>query len=137
MDYLIYHWIQEQGQMKTKLDEIKSLLKQTVHVSNDFDSLRSQLILFAMASVIFFGKESICTNRLNQLILLVGHNKKTLHNQIALNEFFAAKFLFAVDRRVQLWLRMCKAATMTHSSINDNVLNFKDLLEQVLMALFI
>jgi hypothetical protein len=123
--------------MKTKLDEIKSLLKQTVHVSNDFDSLRSQLILFAMASVIFFGKESICTNRLNQLILLVGHNKKTLHNQIALNEFFAAKFLFAVDRRVQLWLRMCKAATMTHSSINDNVLNFKDLLEQVLMALFI
>jgi hypothetical protein len=59
-----------------------------------------------------------------------------LRNQIALDKFFAARFLFAVDRRVQRWLRMCEAATMTRSSINDNVLNFDDLLEQVLNGSF-
>ncbi len=96
MDYLVCHLIQEQGQKKL-LDEIKSSLKQTVHVPKDFDGLGSQLILLAMASAIFFGKESICTERLNQLVLLVGQNKKALRDQIALDNFFAARFLFAVD----------------------------------------
>ncbi len=103
-----------------------------MHVPKDFGSLGSQLILFATALAIFFGKESICTDRLDQLVLLVGRNKKALHDQIALDKFFAARFLFSMDRRVQRWLRMCEAATMTHSSVNDNVLNFNDLLEQVL-----
>ncbi len=135
MDYLVCHLIQEQGQKKL-LNKIKSSLKQTVHVPKDFDSLGSQLILFATASTIFFGKESICTKRLNQLVLLVGRNKKALRDQIALDKFFAARFLFAVDRRVQRWLRMCKAATMTRMSVNNNVLNFDDLLEQVLNGSF-
>jgi hypothetical protein len=135
MDYLVCHLIQEQGQKKS-LDEIKSSLKKTVHVPKDFDSLGSQLILFKTASAIFFGMESICTDRLDQLVLLVGCNKKALRDQIALDQFFAVRFLFAVDRRVQRWLRMCEAATMTCSSINNNVLNFDNLLEQVLNSSF-
>lgn len=135
MDYLVCHLIQEQGQKKS-LDEIKASLKQTVHVPKDFDSMGSQLILFASASAIFFGKESICTDRLDKLVLLVGRNKKSLKDQIAIDEFFAAKFLLAVDRRVQRWLRMCEACTMTRTSVNDNVLDFEDLLEQVLNGSF-
>ena len=100
MDYLVCHLIQEQGQKKS-LDEIKASLKQTVHIPKDFDGMGNQLNLFAAASSIFFGKESICMTRLDQLVLLVGCNKKNLRDQIALNEFFAAKFLLAVDRRVQ------------------------------------
>ncbi len=95
-DYLICHLIQEQGQKKS-LDDIKASLKQTVHAPKDFVGLGIQLQLFATASSIFFGSESLCTEKLNHLLLLVGHNKKALCNQIALNKFFAAKFLFAVD----------------------------------------
>jgi hypothetical protein len=112
MDYLICHLIQEQGQKKS-LDEIKASLKQTVHLPKDFDGLRSQLVLFATASAIFFGKESVCKDKLDQLVLLVGRNKKALRDQIALDEFFPSKFLFAVDRRVQRWLRTCQNAILS------------------------
>jgi hypothetical protein len=135
MDYLICHLIQEQGQKKS-LDEIKASLKQTVHLPKDFDGLGSQLVLFATASAIFFGKESICTDKLDQLVLLVGRNKKALRDQIALDEFFPSKFLFAVDRRVQRWLRTCQHAILSRTHVNDNVLDFDNLLEQVLNGSF-
>ncbi len=135
MDYLVCHLIQEQGQKKS-LDEIKASLKQTVHVPKDFDGMGNQLVLFAAASAIFFGKESICTEKLDQLVLLVGQNKKNLRDQIAIDDFFAAKFLLAVDRRVQRWLKMCEACTMTRTSVNNVVLKFEDLLEQVLNGSF-
>jgi hypothetical protein len=95
-DYLICHSIQEQGQKKS-LDDIKASLKQTVHVPKDFVGLGTQPQLFVTALSNFFGGKSLCTEKLNHLLLLVGRNKKALHDQIALNKFFAAKFLFAVD----------------------------------------
>jgi hypothetical protein len=66
--------------------------------------------------------------KLNQLLLLVGRNKKPFRNQIALDEFFAAKFLFALDWRVQRWLRLCEQASIARTQVNDNILEFKDLL---------
>jgi hypothetical protein len=131
MNYLICHLIQEQGQKKS-LDEIKASLKRTVHLPKDFDGLGSQLVLFATASAIYFGKESVCTDKLDQLVLLVGRNKKALRDQIALDEFFPSKFLFAVDRRVQRWLRICQNAILSRTHVNDSVLDFVNLLEQVL-----
>mgnify|MGYP006177327177 FL=1 len=73
---------------------------------------------------------------LDQLVLLVGRNKKNLRDQIAIDEFFAAKFMLAVDRRVQRWLKMCENCTMTRKSVNDKVIDFEDLLEQVLNGSF-
>jgi len=63
-------------------------------------------------------------------------NKKALRDQIALDEFFAAKLLLAVDRRVQRFLRSCQAATLSRSHVNDNVLDFDSLIEQVLSGSF-
>ena len=57
---------------KKSPDEIKASLKQTVHVPKDFTGLGTQLQLFATALSIFFGSKSICTEKLNQLLLLVG-----------------------------------------------------------------
>jgi hypothetical protein len=124
--------IQEQGQKKS-LEEIKASLKQSVHLPKDFDSLGSQLVLFATASAIFFGKESICTVKLDQLVILAGRNKKALCDQIALDEWFTAKLLllFALDKRVQRWLRSCKNATVSQAHVTDYVLDFENLLEQV------
>jgi hypothetical protein len=79
-DYLICHLVQEQGQKKS-LDEIKASLKQTVQVPKDFTGLGTQLQLFATALSIFFGNESICTEKLNKLLLLVGRNKKPIHQK--------------------------------------------------------
>jgi hypothetical protein len=124
IDYLICHLIQEQGQIMS-LEEIKALLKQIVHLPKDYDGLGSQLVLFATGSAIFFRKES-----------LVGQNKKALHNQITLNNFFPAKFLFTVDKRVQRWLRLSLNATLSRKHVIDNILDFENLLEQVFNGSF-
>jgi hypothetical protein len=117
-------------------DEIKASPRQAVHVPSNFIGLRNQLQLFTAALSIFFGKESVCTDKLEYILLHVGCNKKSFCNKIALNNFFAAKFLFAIDRRVQRWLRMCEQASISHAKVNNNILNFKDLLDQVLNGSF-
>jgi hypothetical protein len=134
-DFLICHLIQEQGQKKS-LDKIKALQKQALHVPLDFVGLQIQLKLLVAASSIFFGKESMRTGKLKYLLLLVGCNKKSFCDQIALDKFFATKFLFAIDRRVQRWLRMCEQARDSCIQVNNNILNFNNLLDQVLNGSF-
>jgi hypothetical protein len=85
-DYLIYHLIQVEGQKKS-LDEIKPSLKQLVHVPSDFNGLEIQIQLFGAALTIFFGEDSVCTSNLNQLLTMIGRNKKSFQDQIALDNF--------------------------------------------------
>jgi hypothetical protein len=75
-NYLICHLIQVEGQKKS-LEEIKASLKQLVHVPSNFNGLGTQIQLFGAASTIFFGKDSICTSSLNQLLTMIGRKKKS------------------------------------------------------------
>jgi hypothetical protein len=76
-DYLICHLIQVEGQKKS-LEEIKALLKQLVHAPSDYNKLGTQIQLFGAALTIFFGEDSVCTLNLNQLLTMIGRNKKSL-----------------------------------------------------------
>jgi hypothetical protein len=102
----------------------------------DCVNLGTQLQLFVAVLIIFFGKESVCTERLNNLLHLVGQNKKSFCNQFALEKFFAAKFLFAINSRVQRWLRMCEQVTISCTQVNDSVPDFDDLTEEILNESF-
>jgi hypothetical protein len=75
-DYLICNLIQVEGQEKS-LKEIKASLKQSVHVPSNFNGLGTQIQLFGAASTIFFGEDSVCTSSLNQLLTMIGRNKKS------------------------------------------------------------
>jgi hypothetical protein len=118
------------------LKEIKALLKQAVPVPSNYNGLGTQIQLFAAAANIFFGTDSVCTTNLWQLLLLVSWKRKSFRDQIALNKFFAAKFLFAIDRRVQRWLRSCKQAYHSHAEVNNRVLQFYDTIDEVLNVTF-
>ncbi len=102
----------------------------------DYNQLGIQIQLFAVTSTIFFGNESICTTNLRQLLLLVSRNKKNFCNQIAIDEFFAANFLFAISRRVQRWLKSCVQAFHSCAEVNDRVLQFGNLIDNVLHGTF-
>jgi hypothetical protein len=115
---------------------MKALLKQAVNVSTDYNGLGTQIQIFTAASNIFFGNKSICTTNLQKLLLLIIRNKKSFRDQITLNEFFTAKFLFTVVRRVQQWLCMCEQGFHTSAEVNDQVLQFKDLIDEVLNVTF-
>ncbi len=134
-DCLICHLIQVEGETKT-LDEIRALLKKSVHIPSDFNSLGTQIQLFGAALTIFFGKDSICTSSHSLLLPTIGRNKKSFRDQIALDEFFAAKFLFVVDKQVQHWLNSCELAQNSRTQVNNRILQFDDLIDAVLNGTF-
>jgi hypothetical protein len=113
-------------------------LKQAVYIPSNFVSLGTQLQLFAAASNIFFGNGSVCTNRLKHLLYLVRQNKKSFCDKIALTVFLPQGSLLqsTVNKRVQRWLPMCKQATIARTQVNNNTLNFDNLLEEVLNESF-
>jgi hypothetical protein len=74
----------------------------------------------------------MCATSLRQLLIIVGRNKKAFCDHIALDEFFIAKFLFAIDRRLQRWLTMCELASVSCSQVDDRVLLFDAIVEDIL-----
>jgi hypothetical protein len=134
-DYLICQLVQTQGEKKP-LDKIKASLKQTVHVPTNFNSMGAQLQLFAAGCEIFFGKENVCSTSLRQLLITIGRNKKTFQDHIALDDLFVAKFMLAVNRRFQCWLGMCGRETVSRSQVNDRVLQFDSIMEDILNGQF-
>jgi hypothetical protein len=134
-DYMVCHLIQEEGQKKS-VDEIKASLKQSMHIPSDVNGPGIQIQLFAKASRIFFGEESILTKCLNQLHLKIARNKSSFKNEIALNEFFVAKFMFAINQRVQHWLKSCKRAENSRNKVNNKCLDLDKVIEQVLNGTF-
>ncbi len=132
---MVCHLIREEGQKKS-VDKIKASLKQSVHIPADVNGLGIQIQLFAKASRIFFSEESILTECLNQLHLEIARNKSSFKNEIALDEFFVEKFMFAIDRRVQRWLKSCERAEISRNKVNNKCLDLDKVIEQVLNGTF-
>ncbi len=55
---------------------------------------------------------------------------------IALNKWFAAHFLFAIDERFQRWLIECKQAQISRANVNDRIIDFSNVIELVLNGTF-
>jgi len=135
-DYLICQLVQTQGQKKS-LGEIKTSLKQTVHVPTDFNSTGTQLQLFADTCEIFFGDKNVCSTSMRQLLITFGRNKKTFRDHITLDDLFVAKFMPAIDRRLQHYFGMCEHVTVSRSQVNNRVLLFCSLMEDLINGQFI
>jgi len=53
-----------------------------------------------------------------------------------LDELFCAKVLYSIDFRAQRWLGLCRDAGGDRSTVNDEIVDFSDLTEQVLNGNF-
>jgi hypothetical protein len=84
-----------------------------------------------LPDVIFFGKESVCSISLRQLLVTIGCNKKTFWDLIGLDDLFVANFMLAVNRGFQWWLGMCKRVTVSQSQVDDRVLQFDSVTEDI------
>ena len=133
-NYLTCHLIHENGQ-KQSLDEIKASMKQEVIVPKEYATMVIQFQYFVGAVEIFFGSESILRIELNKLLHKFGAYKKQFRDMIALDEWFPCRFLFAIDRRVQIFLSECKVAD-SRMDVNDRHLDFTDIIESTLYGSF-
>jgi hypothetical protein len=85
---------------------------------------------------IFFGSESIAAFKMRRLLLQMGHHKKQFRDMIALNKWFAACFLFAIDKCFLRWLNKCKQAQILRANVNDRIIDFSNVIELVLNGTF-
>jgi hypothetical protein len=67
---------------------------------------------------------------------MISRNKKSFRDQIVLDKYFASTFLFAINKQVQRWLRLCETAHNSRTHVNDMILQFKDLINTVLNGIF-
>jgi hypothetical protein len=66
---------------------------------------------------------------------MMNRHKSILKAQEHLDEEFPAKFLLAVDTRVQIWLTDCKSAKK-HEEVDDSMIDFRPLINQVIFGSF-
>ena len=50
---------------------------------------------------------------MRQLLITIGCNKKTFRDHITLDDLFVAKFMLAIDRRLQHYFGMCEHVTVS------------------------
>ena len=112
------------------VDEIKASNKQEVHPPMNFHELQEQIKMFLVSTKIFFGYLSIGSQYFEALLNMISLYKTTFKAKERLGEQFAAKFLFVVDTRNQLWLKDCKSAK-NRDEVDDSTIDFRSLMSQV------
>lgn len=115
-------------------DDITTGGKLTVKAPTTFHEMLQQLKFFHGACTIFFGPSSVAVTSLKALIDLVDKNKHIFKSNEIETEFMS-KFLFAVDRRFQLWMESCMIQT-TRTKVDDSVLNFIPLVDSIRFSNF-
>jgi ribonucleotide reductase beta subunit family protein with ferritin-like domain len=113
------------------LEDIKASQKQEVKVPKMFEELVLLFVFYSGIATILFGKKSALVTGITELIHCICRDKNGFKTCIAGNKEFATKFIFAIEIRIQCWLRAC----MTYddqSMIDDWLVNFNPIIESVL-----
>jgi hypothetical protein len=107
------------------------LQKQKVKVPETFEELVQSFIFYSGIVTILFRKKNALVTGITELIHCICRDKIVFKTRITGNKEFATKFIFAIEIRIQCWLRAC----MTYddrSMINDRLVNFNPIIESVL-----
>ena len=113
------------------LEEIKASQKQEVKVPETYEELVQSFVFYAGLTTILFGNKSALVNGIKTLIFCIRRDKITFKTRIAGDKEFATKFIFAVEIRIQRWLRACMTYA-DRSMIDDRLVNFDPVIESVL-----
>ena len=124
-----------QGKGWSELD-MKEAIKQGVTTPSDIHSFYHQLRNFLGLVCIFFGDESILANSLKKFIEILSQHTLTLEAAQFRDKLFATKLGYVVDTRAYRWLQQCQAYD-NRQEVNDNLIQFENIVEQVLTDSFI
>jgi hypothetical protein len=126
--HFILHLILTQGKGCT-LDKIKASNKQIVKALTTYIKMIQQLKFFSSACDIFFGKHSAATSSIKALINVIKIDKQLFKAQ-EVNWEFASQFVFAVDKRMQIWFDSISNAS-DQLDVDNSPLNFSDQIKSV------
>ena len=116
-------------------EDVNSLLKQSVKIPTTIEALRFNIVNLTAASKFFFSTYSILPQELDRIHDHIVQNY-TIYEALQYNDKrFTAKFLFAIDTRIQLWLGMCETE-QNREDVNDKLIIFDDLLQEIVLRTF-
>ena len=116
-------------------DDVELALKQGEKVPKSIEEMRFSIFNMTAVASFFFSKWSLLSSKLLEV-----HNQLVCHYPIykaslVKDHLFTAKFLFAIDTRIQLWLKMCEIKEF-REDVDDKLLNFNEVLNQVILRTF-
>ena len=116
-------------------EDVSSLLKQSVKIPTTIESLRFNIANTVAAAKFFFSIYSILPMELTRIHDHIIKNY-TVYEALQYNDKrFTAKFLFAIDTRIQLWLGLCETMD-NREDVNDKLIDFDDLLQAIMLRTF-
>ncbi len=95
--------------------------------------LSDQLTMFATGNGIFFREFSVRSQSIWSLLLQMERYKSTFKVMEHLHKEFPSKFLLAVDKRYQIWLKECKIS-LGRNKVNDSIIDFSSIVSKVILA---
>ena len=104
---------------------------QSFSKARTYKELVQSLVFYSGLTTILFGNKSALVNGIKTLIFCIRRDKITFKTHIAGDKEFATKFIFAVEIRIQRWLRACMTYA-DRSMIDDRLVNFDPVIESVL-----
>ena len=131
---ILLHLMKDQGRGKTH-EELLTSTKQCVRTPSSISDLQRRLAFIKGASSIVFGHLSVLTDNLGILEKKVNKHLTTFLGKQAADFAFSTKFLFAVDSRIQRWLRECRGAT-SRDEVDDSIIDFNSLIGYLLDNMF-
>ena len=129
------HLISTQGQTQS-VSEITKSTKQTVTVPTKYHELGNQITYFKGGTEILFGEKSRLAAGLGAFIADLETHRQVFMDAIAMDELVCAKILFAIDFRAQRWMSQCRDAREDRSRVDDDIVDFSDITEEVLNGNF-
>ena len=132
--HLILHLEDTNGKSSEEVSVATTSAKHSVKAPTTYHEMIQQLKYFQVACTVFFGEKSIASVSLTALIQLVELNKH-IFKSCEVDKEFMSKFLFAIDKRFQLWLESCTTLP-NRAAVDDSVLHFRPLVQMVQYSTF-
>ena len=120
---LIYEGMVLDYSTKYEMSEknLSKLTKTQILYPNDIEGMIYRIEALQTLSKFFFGELSYINQGLVKLFLLCLDNKNLLKTKLYLDQSFVAKFLCAVDDRVNQWLMQCSSVHFVSETSLDLV----------------
>ena len=116
--------------------DYKEALKQGIDTPDSIQNMAFQFKNLWGLSCFFFGNKSTLSQNLTDLLSLISMHSITLEGYQLRDENFATKFGYAIDTRIFRWLQECQNQE-SRELVNDSIINFTPLVDQIMMDLFV
>ena len=104
------------------LDELKAPAKQYVVVPTNIVDFKNQLKIFGGVCTIVFDKMNTISEGIRRLLREFEEFSCEFESLMETDNLFAAKIMFSVDSRIQLFLMQCKRFR-DHGNVKDSLVD--------------